>query len=181
MSDRFDHKLKHTLESKADEADASTDSFRRIELITGPGNYSGRRRHWSSDDKARILLESLQPGANVSDVARRNGLSPQQLFGWRREVREAEPVVSPVRKRGRPKKGSSGTLGTGTAPTHFAAIVIAPAATAATAPASPPPPPPTGASSGTIEITIGDAVVRVRGQVDMALLTAVLRAVRRAS
>jgi transposase len=169
MSDRFDHKLKHTLESKVEEAGASTDSCRRIELITG----TGRRRHWSSDDKARILLESLQPGANVSDVARRNGLSPQQLFGWRREVREAEPAASPVRKRGRPKKVSFGAPDADIAPTHFAAVVIAPAA--------PPPPPPTGTSLGTIEITIGDAVVRVSGQVDMALLAAVLRAVRRAS
>jgi transposase len=169
MSDRFDHKLKHTLESKADEADASTDSFRRIELITG----TGRRRHWSSDDKARILLESLEPGANVSDVARRNGLSPQQLFGWRREVREAEPAVSPMRGRGRPKKVRDGASCAATAPTHFAPIVIAPAA--------PPAPPPTEASVGTIEITIGDAVVRVSGQVDMALLAAVLRVVRIAS
>ena len=168
MSDRFDHRLKHTLESKADEADASADSFRRIELITG----TGRRRHWSSDDKARILLESLQPGANVSDVARRNGLSPQQLFGWRRKVREAEPAASPVRKRGRPKAVCGNAPSVNTAPTHFAPIVITPAA---------PPPPPTRTSSGMIEITIGDAVVRVSGQVDMVLLAAVLRAVRRAS
>ena len=171
MSDRFDHKLKHTLESKADEADAITDRFRRIELITG----TGRRRHWSSDEKARILLESLQPGANVSDVARRNGLSPQQLFGWRREVREAEPAASSVRKRGRPKTVCDGAPSVDTAPARFAPIVIAPAAPA------PPPPPPTGASAGTIEIAIGDAVVRVSGQVDMALLAAVLRMVRRAS
>ena len=169
MSDRFDHTLKHTLEIKADEADAATDSFRRIELITG----TGRRRHWSSDEKARVLLESLQPGANVSDVARRNGLSPQQLFGWRREVREAEPAASPVRNRGRPKKVNSGAPDADTAAAHFAAVVISPAAA--------PPPPPTGAGPGKIEITIGDAVVRVSGQVDMALLTAVLRAVRRAS
>ena len=168
MSDRFDHKLKHTFESKADEANASTDGFRRIELITG----TGRRRHWSSDDKARILLESLQPGANVSDVARRNGLFPQQLFGWRREVREAEPAASPVRKRGRPKAVCGDAPSVNTAPTHFAPIVITPAA---------PPPPPTRTSSGMIEITIGDAVVRVSGQVDMALLAAVLRAVRRTS
>ena len=104
MSDRFDHKLKHTLESKADEADATTDSFQRIELITG----TGRRRHWSSDEKARILLESLQPGANVSDVARRNGLSPQQLFGWRREVRGPEPSTGSPRKRGRPRQDPAG-------------------------------------------------------------------------
>ena len=53
---------------------------RRIEVITG----TGRRRRWSSDDRVRILLESLKPGANVSEVARRHGLSPQQ-----REARAA--------------------------------------------------------------------------------------------
>jgi hypothetical protein len=29
---------------------------------------------------------SIRLGANVSEVARRNGLSPQQFFGWRREA-----------------------------------------------------------------------------------------------
>ena len=57
---------------------------RRIEVITGAG---GRRR-WTVDDKARIVAETLEPGAAVSDVARRHGLTPQQLFGWRREARE---------------------------------------------------------------------------------------------
>jgi transposase len=54
---------------------------RRIEVINGAG---GRRR-WSADDKARILEETLVPGAVVSEVSRRHGLTPQQLFGWRRE------------------------------------------------------------------------------------------------
>ena len=169
MSERFAHTLEHTLESKPDEAGDAVVGFRRIELITG----TGRRRRWSSDEKARILVESLRPGANISEVARRNGLSPQQLFGWRREVRDPEPAPGPVRKRGRPKKDRGDAPSVDKAPVHFAPIVIA-------APAAPPPPP-TGASPGTIEITIGDAVVRVAGQVDMALLAAVLRAVRRAS
>ena len=94
MSDRFDHTLERKLESKADEADDPGVPVRRLELITG----TGRRRQWSTDEKARILVESLRPGANISEVARRNGLSPQQLFGWRREVREPEPAPSPVRK-----------------------------------------------------------------------------------
>ena len=82
MSDRFDHTLERTLESKGDEpGDAGL--VRRIELITG----TGRRRQWSDDEKARIIVESLRPGVNVSEAARRNGLSPQQLFGWRREAR----------------------------------------------------------------------------------------------
>ena len=174
MNDRFDHRLERKLESKADEADDAGVPLRRLELITG----TGRRRRWSSDEKARILVESLSPGANISEVARRNGLSPQQLFGWRREVREPEPAPSPVRKRGRPKKVRGGAPAD-TALTHFAPVVIA-------APAvSVPPPsgvsPPDRSAPCTIEITIGDAVVRVSGQVDIALLASVLRAVRRAS
>jgi transposase len=84
MSDRFDHKLEHTLESKADEP-CDTGLVRRIEVITG----TGRRRRWSEGEKARIIIESLKPGANVSEVARRNGVSPQQLFGRRRGVAQA--------------------------------------------------------------------------------------------
>jgi transposase len=57
---------------------------RRIEVITGAG---GRRR-WTVDDKARIVAETLEPGAAVSEIARRHGLTPQQLFGWRREARQ---------------------------------------------------------------------------------------------
>ncbi len=56
---------------------------RRLEVITGVG---GRRR-WSADEKARILEEATAPGAVVSEVARRNGMSPQHLFTWRRQAR----------------------------------------------------------------------------------------------
>jgi len=56
---------------------------RRLEVITGGG---GRRR-WSEDEKARAIEASLAPGVVVSEVARRHGISPQQLFAWRREAR----------------------------------------------------------------------------------------------
>ena len=56
---------------------------RRVEIIRGGG---GRRR-WSQDEKAQAVEASLNPGAVVSEVARRYGLTPQQLFGWRREAR----------------------------------------------------------------------------------------------
>jgi transposase len=52
----------------------------RIEVFTG----TGRRRRWSSDAKARIVEETLAAGTVASEVARRHGISPQQLFGWRR-------------------------------------------------------------------------------------------------
>lgn len=73
-------KLDHTLELKP--------SVRRVEVITG----TGRRRQFSADDKARIVGETLAPGAVVSEVARRHGLMPQQLFTWRRLARQ--PVMS---------------------------------------------------------------------------------------
>ena len=58
--------------------------IRRFEVINGA---MGRRR-WSADDRARILEETLAPGALVSAVARRYDLTPQQLFTWRREARK---------------------------------------------------------------------------------------------
>lgn len=62
---------------------------RRFEVITGT---MGRRR-WSVDDRARILEESLVPGAVVSEVARRHGLTPQQVFTWRRAARKSGEMV----------------------------------------------------------------------------------------
>ncbi|CAH1696398.1 hypothetical protein CHELA1G11_40094 [Hyphomicrobiales bacterium] len=43
------------------------------------------------------MAESYEPGATVSEIARRHALSPQQLFGWRRLFqRAAEPASSPM-------------------------------------------------------------------------------------
>ena len=71
--------LDHTLKPEA---------VHRLEVITG----TGRRRRFSDDYKAGIVGETLVPGAVVSDVARRHGLTPQQLFGWRRQARQ--PVTA---------------------------------------------------------------------------------------
>ncbi len=57
---------------------------RRIEVFTG----AGRRRTWSADQKAAIVADSFVEGASVCDVARRYGLTPQQLFTWRRQARK---------------------------------------------------------------------------------------------
>jgi transposase len=49
-----------------------------------------RRRFWSSDEKRRIVAESLAPGASVSKVAQRHGVNANLLFSWRRrETRSA--------------------------------------------------------------------------------------------
>jgi transposase len=178
MSNGLEHRLKHRLESKpADNAYGAVTRVRRIELITGAG---GRRR-WSADDKSRIVVESLKPGANVSEVARGHGLSPQQLFGWRRQAREA--VGNGPAGFGAPDRPSSGQVkprGSPDPEPTFAPVVIASTTSspASSAPLSLPADP---GVRGLIEIAIGDAMVRVRGQIEPGLLIAVLHAVRRAS
>jgi transposase len=170
MPDRFDHTLEHTLKTKlskpGDAPDDAVAPVRRIELITGPG----RRRRWSDDDKARIIAESLRPGSCVSEVARRNGMSPQQLFGWRRQARgrmAAQPVEADARSR---SSRSPADEASEREPT-FAPVIVAAC----------PPVPPTALLPGHIEIAIGDCIVRVLGQVEVGPLTAVLRSIRRAS
>lgn len=74
-----------------------SEDYQRIELITG----TRRRRYWSTDEKLRIIEESLEPGETVSTVARRNGVAPNLLYRWRRLMNEGgvaavgsdEPVV----------------------------------------------------------------------------------------
>lgn len=69
-----------------------SEPVRRIEVFTG----QGRRRSWTAVDKLAIVEESYAPGESVCGVARRHGLTPQQLFTWRREARkraEAETLA----------------------------------------------------------------------------------------
>lgn len=61
----------------------------RGEILVGPE----RRRRWSDDEKARIIEESLRPGVQVTDIARRHGVSRALLYSWRRAARCA-PVSS---------------------------------------------------------------------------------------
>jgi transposase len=50
------------------------------------------RRRWSAQAKMALIEETLKPGANVSAVARQAGISPAQLFGWRRKALETGVV-----------------------------------------------------------------------------------------
>jgi transposase len=68
--------LDHKLKPEATEV-------RRLEVITG----TGRRRQFSEDFKSEVVAETLVAGAVVSEVARRRGLTPQQVFTWRRQAR----------------------------------------------------------------------------------------------
>ena len=63
---------------------ASDVPFSRVEVITSVQ----RRRRWSVAEKVSLVEEAMQPGMGVSYVARRAGISPSQLFAWKRRMLE---------------------------------------------------------------------------------------------
>ena len=133
---------------------------RRLEVFTG----AGRRRAWTAEQKAQILAESYESGEKVSAVARRHGLTPQQLFGWRREARRR------ARRQARDDKGDMN--GAAFAPVIVESALPSPEEAIA---------PDRGGGAAIIEIVIGAATVRVSPGIDVATLTTVLRAVKAAT
>ena len=61
-------------------------TFHVIEAVVDHGDELGAtlRRRWPDEFKERAVAASLVPGTNISAVARQMGVSPSQLFGWRR-------------------------------------------------------------------------------------------------
>jgi transposase len=136
---------------------AITKPVHRLEVFTG----AGRRRTWSDEDKARIVAEIVASGESVSAVARRHGLSPQQLFGWRRELQVSQTALS-----------------------HAEELQFVPAVLDV-APSSPlvrrqrkMPRHPVEPSAGMIEVEIDGVTVRVGRGADAKTVTAVLRALK---
>ena len=63
-----------------------------IEIITG----RERRRRWSIEEKLRIVAETEEGGARVTEVAARHGVYPGLLFTWRRQVRDGVLAAPPA-------------------------------------------------------------------------------------
>ena len=61
-------------------------------------------RAWSDEEKGRIVGETLVAGANVSAIARSNGLDPSQLFAWRRQAKASGVVVPLAAAASKPVK-----------------------------------------------------------------------------
>ena len=133
---------------------------RRLEVFTG----AGRRRAWTAEQRAEILAESYESGEKVSVVARRHGLTPQQLFGWRREARRR------AKRQARDDKGDMSGVA-------FAPVIVEPALPSPDTAIAPH----RGGGAAMIEIVIGAATVRVSPGIDLATLTTALRAVKAAT
>jgi transposase len=130
---------------------------RRLEVITG----TGRRRRFSEDDKARLIEETFVPGAVVSEVARRHGLTPQQLFGWRRQARQLT-AESTDRE----------------APLFVPAVVEAPLREREARPRGCNRPRQVNRPSGVIEVEIAGVTVRIGRGAEAKTVAAVLRALK---
>lgn len=57
-----------------------------MSIVEAEVGKSGRRkrRSWTLEEKRRIVDESLEDGASISEIARLHDLNANQLFTWRR-------------------------------------------------------------------------------------------------
>jgi transposase len=62
----------------------STATAPDLSLIDKLGRRTGPRRLWTLEQKIQMVTESREPGASVSEVARRHGVNSNQVFAWRR-------------------------------------------------------------------------------------------------
>lgn len=140
------------------DASHQASTYQRIELITG----DARRRRWTAEEKAAIVAESLKPGAQVSEIARRHGVNRGLVWTWRRQARQqfagSEPGFVPVRIVDAPAPATPGTP----AWHQTAAMERRPDKAAA------------GSAIGSIDIEMDGVRVRVTGPADAAALRQVL-------
>ena len=66
-----------------------SDDYQRIEVITG----AARRRRSTTEEKLRIVDETLRSGESISVLARRHGVAPNLLYRWRRLMTEGGAVA----------------------------------------------------------------------------------------
>ncbi len=131
-----------------------------VEVVT----RGERRRSWSDEQKCLIVAEATEPGALVTEVARRWGIGTGLIYTWRRQMRHGELGAMPV-------------------PAFAELMVTPPLSVAEPEPVAASPELPVEAGgdgeAGRIEVALPcGATVRVGRDVDEAALRRVLSAVR---
>ena len=116
-------------------------------LISVPASRR-RLRDWPDEVKARIVAETLVPGATVNAFARQYGLKANHLSSWRTLARQGKLVLP--------------------APDHgveFAAMIVTPSSVAAS---------PSEASGP--EIVVGAVTIRMEPAASVERIVAIVRA-----
>jgi transposase len=104
-------------------------------------------RHRSKQERREIAEESLQAGASVAVVARRHGVNANQVFHWRKLLRE-------------------GRLDVKAAPGELMPVRVADVLEDSSRPVH--------QHSGVIQIELGRVRIRLEGSVDPAVLRLIL-------
>ena len=122
----------------------------RIEVITSVE----RRRRWGAAEKARLVAAMDEPGAVVTEIARKAEVNPSLLYRWRRDLGRRTP--------------------------RFVPVWVAPDASdedRASAPACTPPSPPSSSPRSSITIAFGVEVrMTIEGAPDASTLANVIGA-----
>ena len=50
------------------------------------GRKKSNRRRWRASEKLRIVLAGLDPNTEISELCRREGISPTQYYNWRKQL-----------------------------------------------------------------------------------------------
>src|SRR5450432_293798 len=66
-----------------------SNSADRVEVFAG----IQRRRRYTAEQKMSVVQEAMAPGMTISYVARRHGIAPSLIFGWRRRMSEGGKVL----------------------------------------------------------------------------------------
>ena len=114
-------------------------------------SQTGSRR-WPDRVKARIVAETLVPGATVNDVARKYDMRPNHLSAWRRMAKDGE-LVLPAPE----------------ADADFAPLVVFDVE-------SPPPNQDTDPTASAVEIIVGAVSVRLDGATPADRIADIVRA-----
>lgn len=128
-----------------------------LDTAVKPGSRKGKP-NYSIEFKRRLATVASEPGVSVSKLALAHQVNANMVFKWRRELRagllgdapQAPMTLLPVVLAGAPVRESAGVV----------------------------PMPITPVAGSVIEIVIADALVRVRGDVDAALLKMVVQSLR---
>lgn len=142
--------------------DAGISGIQRFEVFTG----AGKRRDWSPDVKASIVAESYSGAEAVCSVARRHGLSPSQLFTWRREFRkqlEAQGLTLPMAPAQAPS---------------FVPAVIDPLPASDPGPMARRPRKRRRSQAGAVELEIDGVAVKIARGADAGVIAAVIEALK---
>ena len=114
--------------------------------IDGIGVERQARRHRSRQERREIAEESLQPGASVAVIARAHGVNANQVFHWRKLLREGRLEVNQLAAQLMPVRITEPLADKGVAPPQ----------------------------AGVIHIELGRVRIRVEGSVDPENLRTIL-------